>query len=50
LLNGRTIADAGDAATGAGGAVQLPMIRGAHRLTLVDPGGRVIDQVRFTVR
>jgi penicillin-binding protein 1C len=23
---------------------------GAHRLRLVDPGGRVVDQVLFTVR
>ena len=30
--------------------VQLPLIPGAHLLALVDPGGRTIDRVRFTVR
>jgi penicillin-binding protein 1C len=43
LLDGKVLGDAS-------GGAQLPMIPGAHRLALVDPGGRVIDAVRFTVR
>ncbi len=29
---------------------QLPPLRGSHLLALLDPSGRTIDQVRFTVR
>lgn len=36
----------GDADAG----VQIPPRPGVHMLTLVDPGGRMIDRVRFTVR
>ncbi len=38
--------DLGPAASG----VQVPLIPGAHILTLIDPGGRALDRVRFTVR
>ncbi|MEY4270976.1 MAG: hypothetical protein RLZZ58_2192 [Pseudomonadota bacterium] len=50
LLDGKALGDAAAGASGAVGGVQLPMLPGAHRLTLVDPGGRMIDQIRFTVR
>ena len=32
------------------GAPQVPLAPGSHLLALLDPGGKVIDQVRFTVR
>lgn len=32
------------------GLPQLPLIPGSHLLALRDPGGRVVDQVRFTVK
>jgi len=38
--------DLGPAATG----LQIPLIPGAHVLTLIEAGGRQIDHVRFTVR
>ena len=30
--------------------VQMPLVPGAHILMLLDPGGRTLDRVRFTVR
>jgi penicillin-binding protein 1C len=42
-LDGRAFADAK-------GTPQLPMIPGSHLLALLDESGRVVDQVRFTVR
>jgi penicillin-binding protein 1C len=39
-------ADLGDAV----GAPQLPLRPGGHRLALLAPDGRAVDQVRFTVR
>lgn len=43
MLDGRLL---GDAQSG----VQIPLRPGSHLLALVDPAGRKIDQVRFTVR
>ena len=43
ILDRKTIGDA-DA------GVQIPPHPGVHMLTLVDPGGQMIDRVRFTVR
>jgi penicillin-binding protein 1C len=43
LLDGRDIGDAGARA-------QLRAGPGMHRLALIDPAGRVIDRVRFTIR
>ncbi|MGN6691342.1 MAG: penicillin-binding protein 1C [Sphingopyxis sp.] len=43
ILDRKTIGDA-DA------GVQIPPRPGVHMLTLVDPGGQMIDRVRFTVR
>ena len=34
----------------AGETVQVPLIPGSHLLTLADTAGRMLDQVRFTVR
>ncbi len=33
-----------------GSGPQLPLIPGSHLLALVDAGGRIVDQVRFSVR
>ena len=38
--------DIGDAAA----STQLPVVPGTHLLSMVDAGGRVVDQARFTVR
>jgi penicillin-binding protein 1C len=31
-------------------SINIPPIPGAHRIALIDPGGRVVDQVLFSVR
>jgi penicillin-binding protein 1C len=40
----------GKAFASAMGTPQIPLVPGTHLLTLVDPSGREIDKVRFTVR
>ncbi|RVU05945.1 penicillin-binding protein 1C [Novosphingobium umbonatum] len=42
-LDGRAIAVVG-------GQAQLPLVPGSHLLSLTDHGGRLLDQVRFTVK
>ncbi len=34
----------------AAGNPQMPLIKGSHLLALTDPGGQVMDRVRFPVQ